>query len=517
MRIAILPSMHLRRNPIPIGTAIVAAALTACASRPSLDRYEDRVDFASEVLVKIAARRDRAPHDNPTVDSISSDLIAEFLTADEPIARHHAFVRMLDQIEDGHLSLTPLDERVKNMMPPCEFGRFDGRLWIQIDERDRVEDPAVKERVTTDAAAVADLAADMRAERGVRDEERVGNFGYELLAIDGYAPRTVEATHDLLCGRLGSTVDVRVRVAGTDEVRELTLLRAGRGYMASHALERSPPEGLTVLARHPFASDGCYAGIFAHDASIGFVRLSSSTPGIVPKDGDASCHLRHEPCDQLDAMLGLFRAVRDCDTLILDLQGSNGGTCSHAGAIAAAIMPLSIDPLPFHHLDESDRVKRLGTGGWKWKRDPILKPDVRFVVLIDEGCVSASEHLPGVLRAVPGTMLVGARTSGVEFSTVTIMAEGAYRIVFGGNPGIWTGLDLVEGRGIPPTHPTAYDESILYREGIAACVQDHRARTLTEALRLIEEERTKATRKLKRDAASQPATLVAERDLSSAG
>jgi len=90
-----------------------------------------------------------------------------------------------------------------------------------------------------------------------------------------------------------------------------------------------------------------------------------------------------------------------------------------------------------------------------------------------------------VLRALPTTILVGSRSAGAEYSVDTLTLPDGTKVQFGGNPVLWRGLDIVEGRGIAPTVPVEHDRDILRARGIRACLRDHRARSLDAAIAAI--------------------------------
>jgi Peptidase family S41 len=433
--------------PRPFLAATLAAILTAaigvgtgCTIPPDLSKPEGRREAATGIVQRLGAKRDRAPHDNPKASEIDQSYVDAYASAETPRERAVALARLVDQFSDGHAFVEPPLDIDLFHAPACTIGRFDGSLWLEFSGR-----------------AVLD---------GLPEEGRRGRYCVEILEIDGYAPRSRAALFTLLLGPRETPVRLRCRMLRSASEREITLARDDFGWSVQFAeSDLGPPPAVgTVLAAHPEFEDTVYATLVSEEPRIGLVRLpwmsrpatrrsESGRDGDPPLDLD--CVLFHKPCVDLASMLALFESVADCDWVIVDLQGGAGGTCAHAGAIAAAIMPLAVDPLPFEHLDCPTVLKLLGNTPWGWKRRPVLEPDTRFAVLIDAGCASASEHLAGVLRALPTTILVGSRSAGSEYSVDTL------------------------------TLPDEHDRDILRARGIRACIRDHRARSLDAAIAAI--------------------------------
>lgn len=441
------------------------ALLPGCALAPDLSKPEGRREAAMQIVERLGEKRDRAPHDNPRASEIDRAFIEAYASAATPHARSVALVRLIDQFSDGHAWVQPPFSPDLMQAPDCTIGTLAGSLWLEFSGRDVIE--------------------------GLPESGRRGRYCVELLEIDGYAPRGRSAAFSLLMGPSDRPVRVRCRMLRSGELREITLGRNDDAWEVRFADDDhgAPAKAGTVLASHPGFPDTVRAELLSEEPRIGLVRLPWMSRPERSRDGDApldlDCVAFHKPCEDLRAMIGLFEAVADCDWIIVDLQGGSGGSCVHAGAIAAAIMPTSVDPLPFEHLDCPTVLKLLGNTPWGWERKPVVPSTTRFAVLIDERCLSASEHIAGVLRALPSTILVGARSAGAEYSLDRLVLPDGTKIHFGGNPGIWRGLDIVEGRGIPPQVPVAHDLDILRTKGIRACTRDHRARSLAAAVDAI--------------------------------
>ncbi|MFM2165067.1 MAG: Peptidase family [Planctomycetota bacterium] len=459
--------------------AALALLLAGCTVAPDLSKPEGRRKAATDLVERLGEKRDRAPHDNPKASEIERSFIEAYALAETPRERDVALVKLVDQFSDGHARVDPPKGSPPLHAPSCSLGQFDGRIWIEFSGR-----------------SVND---------GLPPEGRKGRYCVELLAIDGYAPKGLSAARALLASDTQAPVTLECRMIQSGAIRTIALERDGdwrRSVRPEGVAEPPPPPDAEFVFRHPRFPDAMYAAVLSESPKVGLVRLPWMSPpgagfaGSEIGQEEIDCVVFHKPCADLTAMLDCIRAVADCEWIVIDLRGSGGGICAHAGAVCAAILPTRIEKMPFRHLDMPLILDLLGNGSWEWKRSPLVREDARFAVLIDGGCASASEHIAGVLRALPSTLFVGSRTAGSEYSLATNRLPDGTTVRFGGNPGLWDGLDLVEGRGVAPSVPVAFDLEVLRRKGIEACVRDHRARTLDAALAAI------------REAAAEPASAA---------
>jgi hypothetical protein len=89
-----------------------------------------------------------------------------------------------------------------------------------------------------------------------------------------------------------------------------------------------------VMHRMTGAENEIYAAMLQESPRVGLVRYAwMSRMDKADESGDAGCQHRHEPCGVAEAMIAAADAVSDCDWIIIDLQGSLGGTCAHASAL----------------------------------------------------------------------------------------------------------------------------------------------------------------------------------------
>lgn len=436
----------------------VASAVLAggCVFQPDLEREAGRRQLATAALRRIASDRDQHPHDNPTVGSIDPVWVDRYATANDPEERRRAMVRMLDQLDDGHASYSGRPIPIRS--PMAFMNRVDGRLLIQFHP--------------TEAIGAEHTGSDDQA-------FIVG----ELLAIDGYRPKTWSAAEALLSSSSSEPALIEIRRIGTSETVGMALRRTRYGMIRRADPVVTPPLGATVLARNPSHPNQVFAARIDDSPRIGLVRFGfMSPPRSADDDPDLGCALLRSPCDFATSMTDAVKAVSDCDWIIVDLQGSSGGTCAHAAAICAALLPNSVETMPFGHAKHPLVAGLLAGDAWKRSRSPLTGPRTRFVVLIDDDTVSASEHIAGVLRAVPSTQFVGTRTAGAEYSLGKLRLPGGGSIVFGSNPGVWRDLPIVEGRGIPPTIEVLHDNAVIERKGLMAGIARMRARSLAAAL-----------------------------------
>lgn len=233
-----------------------------------------------------------------------------------------------------------------------------------------------------------------------------------------------------------------------------------------------------VPRRKPRDVDVPYAARLPRPSRIGLVRYGSMSPRPCVDSIDLGSALLNDPCEVAEGIVDAAHSVAGRGLVIIDLQGSRGGTCAHAAAICASLLPPTVKDMPFKHRDGA----LIGFDPWDWPRDCRSRAATRFIVLIDSYTASASEHIAGVLRILPSTMFVGARTCGAEFSVRIIRLPEGLEVRFGRSPGVWSGLPSVEGRGIPPCAHVAVDEAVLANDGISAAIRDFRRRSMAAAL-----------------------------------
>ena len=451
--------------------------LAGCTLAPDLSKPKGRREAAMRIVEQLGEKRDRAPHDNPKASEIDRSFVEAYAAAETPRAREVALIKLMDQFSDGHAGVDRPKGAPPLFAPNCSLGELDGRIWIEFAGRSVID--------------------------GLPPEGRKGRYCVEILAIDGYDPKGLSAARELLAGDSDTPVTLECRMIQSGTNRTIVLPReSGAAFRTRlEGFEEPPlPPDARFVHRHPDFPATMYAAVLSESPKIGMVRLPwMGRPQVLEESEitaeEINCIVFHKPCRDLSAMLDCFRAVADCEWIVVDLRGSVGGTCAHAGAVSAAILPPSVKEMPFRHLDCPLLLKLVDNDTWEWDRNLLVREDARFAVLIDDRCASASEHIAGVLRALPSTLLVGSRTAGAEYSLDSMKLPDGTKVRFGGNPGVWSGLDIVEGRGIPPTVPVAYDLEIMRRRGINACVRDHQERTLAAALAEID----------RADAAAQPA------------
>jgi Peptidase family S41 len=452
----------------------VATTLLAggCVVEPDLELEADRRQLATAALRRIASDRDQHPHDNPTVASLDPVWMDRYATADEPEERRRAMVRLLDQLNDGHLDYSGLPTPIQS--PLAFMNRVDGRLLIEFHPKQAID---------------ADYS-------GLTDKGRIVG---ELLSIDGYRPNTWNAAEGLLRSSSSEPVMIEVRQIGSADAVRIALRRSLIGVIRRADPVITPPANATVLARSASHPNEIFAARLDDSPSIGLVRFGFMSPPRKADDNDPDlgCALHRSPCELATSMIDAVHAVSDCDWIIVDLQGSSGGTCAHAAAICAALLPPSVETMPFGHAKRPLLGGLLGADAWKWSRSARTSSRTRFVVMIDDDTISASEHIAGVLRAVPSTQFVGTRSAGAEYSLAKLKLPGGGTLIFGSNPGVWRDLPLVEGRGISPTIDVGHDKAIIAREGIAVAIARMRRNSLAAALEYI-----RRTDDAERDAAS---------------
>jgi hypothetical protein len=451
--------MHrVTRSRAAVCLASLLVTLAACTSPPSQDTPEGRGATVRSVLWTIAKYRDRQPHDNPAVASIDRQWSDAYIHAADPESQRVAMIQLLDQLDDGHASVLPRHDGFY-YLPDCIIAPIDDRLWVEWSTRQST------------------AGDDGSAER----------FVVEVHSIDGYAPNRLSALLHLLVSERSESAEIIGRRAGRAEPERFALPRRFGGEIELASVHAPPPKGSTVMHRLTGAENEIYAAMLKESPRVGLVRYAwMSRMDKADESGDAGCQHRHEPCGVAEAMIAAADAVSDCDWIIIDLQGSLGGTCAHAAAICATLLPRSVFVMPFSHLDRGLLGNLLDTHHWKWPRRSRVDDRTRFIVLIDDMTVSASEHIAGVFRILPKTEFIGLRSAGSEYSLATIDLPDGLTLNFGANPGVWRGLPTVEGRGVAPTVRIAPDERILARDGIAACLRDIHRRSLEAAMAIVD-------------------------------
>ena len=437
---------------------LLSLTLAACTSPPSQDTPEGRSATVRSVLWTIAKYRDRQPHDNPAVAQLDPRWGEAYVSAEDPESRRVAMVKLLDQLDDGHAGIHRRAD-TDYFYPSCVIGTIDGRQYVEWFDAGR------------------DADGRWRTARSV----------VEVHTIDGYGPNRLAALATLLFSAREEPARLVGRRVGSGEVEEFLLNRTIDGSISVASTRVPSPTGARVTSRMVGAEDEIYAAILRDSPSIGLVRYAwMSRTHRADDDSDAACQHLQGACDVAEAMIAAADAVSDCDWIIVDLQGSAGGTCAHAAAICATLLPKSVFTMPFSHLDRGLIGNLLGSHHWKWPRRSRVGEHTRFLFLIDDATVSASEHIAGVFRILPDTVFIGTRSAGSEYSLGTIDLADGLTIDFGANPGVWRGLPAVEGRGISPTIHVPPDEAILARDGIRACMRDHRRRSLEAAIAFID-------------------------------
>ncbi len=432
--------------------------LAACSTPHAQDTPEGRAATVRSVLWTIGKYRDRQPHDNPAVASIDRRWSDAYIQAADPESQRVAMIQLLDQLDDGHASVRPRDDGLY-YLPDCIVAPIDDRLWVEW------------------SPTHPNAGGHGPGERLV----------VEVSSIDGYAPNRLSAFLQLLVSERSEPAEIIGRRAGRAEPERFALPRRFGGEIALPSVHAPPPRGSTVVHRLAGAENEIYAAMLKESPSVGLVRYAwMSRMDKADESGDAGCQHRREPCGVAEAMIAAADAVADCDWIIIDLQGSLGGTCAHAAAICATLLPRSVFVMPFSHLDRGLLGNLLGTHHWKWPRRSRVDDRTRFIILIDDLTVSASEHVAGVFRILPKTEFIGLRSAGSEYSLATIDLPDGLTLNFGANPGIWRGLPTVEGRGVAPTVRIAPDEVVLARDGIAACLRDIHRRSLEAAMAMVD-------------------------------
>lgn len=466
-----------------------------------------------ELLLRLERDRDCQPHGNPAVRHIDPAWIEAYLQCETPTERTRALACLLDQLKDGHVAVDPPEAVTEDFLwaPECALALLDGRLAIEFNTHVLVENQPPPRRLMSHAepnpmARSLRHAAAEQAERRRRSMEGQRVNG-ELLAIDGYEPHMMATARLLLSGPRNDPVTIRLRRFGSAETEEYRLARDSWRVSMEHPLqdlEPAAPAGIVRGSMRGGQPGLGYAATLSLDADesageprdgaastgaprIGYLRIAmlgerGSRPG--DRQLEAGCVFGKVPCSTLAYLQQLVGDVSRCDWVIVDLQSSAGGTCGHSAAISHALLPRSIEPMPFRHHERTPLAKGM-RDAWDWDRTGTTTDATRFIVLIDGETFSASEHIAGVLRAVPGTRFIGTRSSGAEFSIRELRLPDETRIRYGGVAGIWTGLPPVEGHGIEPTIRVEYDPSILREKGIVEAIRDQRRRVIEAALESI--------------------------------
>ena len=111
--------------------------------------------------------------------------------------------------------------------------------------------------------------------------------------------------------------------------------------------------------------------------------------------------------EMANAITKLQQQQRGLNALVLDMRDNPGGLLDAAVAVSQQLVPMGTEIV-----STSGRVYGDGTLSYRSTRPPLLNPNVRLVVLVNQNTASAAEIVSGVVQDTDRGVIVGERTFG---------------------------------------------------------------------------------------------------------
>ncbi len=437
----------------PLAAGVLAAG---CAAPAKNERYARMVE---DLGAEVRADRDSVPHAGRHWNDIEPSLREAVIAAPNDEALVHALARLMDALGDQHAAVHPRLPFMFTRALPLTVAPVGHVLWIGPFQPPLAPGEPWGRLETIDDAPIRTLSG----------------AAVQLLGFgDGWAT--------IGCRRGDGTTVHRTVPFGAWTV--------------------SPMLGIDPYQRQWLAASACRLAQIGpeHDRWIDVARLgergehgylrplgavdppsASMTPAHVCPQPPATCPSEQE----IDRAI---EQLRGCETITLDLQGCVGGTCRHAGRIAAYLFPPAITVAPFTHQRSAQSSGARAGVEFSWTMRPADERlhCRRLIVLVDGSTCSAAEHIPAALRACPEVTIIGSQTAGAEFSRTHLVVAGRIDVYFGGAPAVWAaGYGPVEGIGVTPDIAIPIDDRLVATEGPVAAIEAFRRASLVAALHAL--------------------------------